>query len=1196
MSGQIEIKQSLNKAYRKQRPTRAEIELVRLEFTKMLDRANPKESEEYHKSLLKEFFINTAYSNYFINTKGRSDLVIHNDKSPKSTVGVIIEAKGPGNKTEMPTVDNLNKKGMQQLLLYFLRERFTEKNIELKHLIVTNLNEWFIFDAKEFENITDNPKIKKHFKDFEEGRLLFDKTESFYKEIASPVLEHAKIGFVKIDIRDYEKHLKKQTETGDSKLIELQKILSPTHLLKLPFANDSNTLNKEFYNELLHIIGLEEYKEKSKKLIRRKTKENRNEDSLIEAAITQIISLDKLSQIKELERFGDNVDEQLYNIGLELVITWINRILFLKLLESQIVSYHQNKDYVFLNKEKVARYNDLNTLFFQVLAVETKDRRKATQEKFPNVPYLNSSLFEPTELEKQTIVIGNLPDDNNLPLYKKTIVKSDNEKMNTLEYIFRFLDAYDFSSESKEDIAEENKTLINASVLGLIFEKINGYKDGSFFTPGFITMYMCRETIRRAVVQKFKEQTDFDSNDFSDLTNYTAGTYKKAELDKYNKIINSLKICDPAVGSGHFLVSALNEIITIKAELGILTDDSGTPLRDYPIDAENDELMILDGSGEFFKYDPNNWKTHGIQKTLFHEKQTIIENCLFGVDINPNSVNICRLRLWIELLKNAYYKEDGELETLPNIDINIKCANSLISRYPLDADLGRSLVGSTWDIGIYRLAVMNYRNAENKEQKSEAEKLIQKIKSDFHIGITENEPIRKKRKKIKDELTDLTSQGRLFNQGVFKKDKKIVKRIETLATDIAKLDAEIETINSGAVYRNAIEWRFEFPEVLDEKTGDFIGFDIVIGNPPYGAELSDHEKRLLDQRFIKLVSPVKNSAIYFIYAAHGLTNLRGTNSFIVPKSLCYSLGWHNCASFLVTDLDKLIDSGKAFEQVKLEQVIFVKPKVNINSFYINGLYDGITVKEYTGIHKDIFQRFKVLLCGQTPSEVEIIKTIVSRFNNIVGNYVSIERGLNWQSMVKRCPGKTPIYRGAQLAPYFLGTATDFIDLQRFEEPTYQYLLRPKILNQLAIAHVQNPYPHFYLQAALDLNERLVFETISCTFMKNPRINIKFFLAINNSKLFAWLLYKFIYSNAIRSTRYDEQYVGRVPCPNLERIHQIPLIDLVDHILDITKDNDYLDYPVKQAKVKELKNEIDQMVYTLYGLTPNEIAIVESKDK
>ena len=834
MSGQIDIKQSLKKAYRKLKPTRAEIERLRLELGNMLKETNPKESEEYHKGLLKDFLKKNAYSDYFINTKERSDLVIHNDKDSKSSVGVIIEMKRPGNKTEMPTTDNLNKKATQELLLYFLRERIGNKNFEIKHLIVTDLYEWFIFDASEFEKIVENAKLKKAFTNFEQKRLTSEKTELFYKEIAAPALDllKDKIPFTYFDIRNYEKYLKDHAREGDSKLIDLQKIFSPTHLLKLQFENDSNTLNKNFYNELLHIIGLEEYEDKSKKLIRRKLNGNRNEASLIEAAIAQIISLDKLTQIKEIERFGNNSEEQLFNVGLELVITWINRILFLKLLESQIVSYHQkSKDYLFLSMEKVAGYGELNAMFFEVLAVETKDRRERLKKKFPNVPYLNSSLFDPTELEKQTVFISNLSDNATLPLYKKTVVKSDSETTNTLEYLLKFLDAYDFSSEGKEDITDDNKTLINASVLGLIFEKINGYKDGSFFTPGFITMYMCRETIRRAVVQKFKERTNFNSDNFGDLVNFTTGTYKKDELKKYNDIINSLKICDPAVGSGHFLVSALNEIIAIKAELGLLMDESSKPLRDYLIDVENDELIILDGNGDFSKYDPKNIEAQRVQKTLFHEKQTIIENCLFGVDINQNSVNICRLRLWIELLKNSYYKEDGELETLPNIDINIKCGNSLISRYPLDADLKEVLRESRFSIEAYRIAVNSYRNAENKEQKHAMGKLIEKIKGTFTAGIDKNHPKRKKLARLRGNMMELIDQGRLF-QTESKKGKQ--QKVEKLTKEIKKAESEVEELKNGVIYRNSFEWRFEFPEILNEKTGDFTGFDIVTGNPPYG--------------------------------------------------------------------------------------------------------------------------------------------------------------------------------------------------------------------------------------------------------------------------------------------------------------------------------------------------------------------------
>jgi adenine-specific DNA-methyltransferase len=127
---------------------------------------------------------------------------------------------------------------------------------------------------------------------------------------------------------------------------------------------------------------------------------------------------------------------------------------------------------------------------------------------------------------------------------------------------------------------------------------------------------------------------------------------------KPTTIVNSLKICDPAVGSGHFLVSALNEIIAIKNDLRILQDRQGKRLKEYLVEVVNDELVITDEEGQIFEYRPGSPESQRVQEALFHEKQTLIENCLFGVDINPNSVKICRLRLWIELLKSAYYKAD----------------------------------------------------------------------------------------------------------------------------------------------------------------------------------------------------------------------------------------------------------------------------------------------------------------------------------------------------------------------------------------------------------------------------------------------------------------------------------------------------------------------------------------------------------
>lgn len=738
----IKPRKALNKAYLKVKPNRSAIELYKANLIELLDRSNDTESEEFHKNLVSDFLKKTYYDpNHFINTKGRNDLVIHNNKEAKSTVGVIVEAKKPTNKAEMLKKNKLNCKALHELVLYFLRERISQKNLEIKYLVATNIYEWFIFDAQLFEKLfAQNKKLVKQFEDFEAGRLGGTKTDFFYKEIAEPFIAQLDtlIEFTYFDLKEYEKPLRNEDKKDDNKLIALFKLLSPEHLLKLPFTNDSNSLDKKFYSELLHIIGLTETKDGGKKVIQRHKAGERNTGSLLENAVIQLDTLDKIHRLDKPSQYGETHEERLFNVGLELSITWVNRILFLKLLEAQLIAYHKgDESYSFLNFQRIKDYDDLNSLFFQVLAKKYQDRNEKVKEFF-KVPYLNSSLFEPNELEHLTILISNLENDEKLPIHSSTVLKDDTGKkrtgeLNALEYFFAFLEAYDFSSEGAEDIQEDNKTLINASVLGLIFEKINGYKDGSFFTPGFITMYMCRETIRRSVVQKFNDTKGWSCKDLDEL-------YDKIEDRKEaNDIVNSLKICDPAVGSGHFLVSALNEMIAIKNDLRILQDREGKRLKEYHFEVVNDELVVTDDDGGLFEYTRTNKEAQRVQETLFHEKQTIIENCLFGVDINPNSVKICRLRLWIELLKNAYYKNETELETLPNIDINIKCGNSLISRFDLEADLSKALKGSGKNINDYRIAVDSYKNARSKEEKHELERLIENIKKDFRSEISKND-------------------------------------------------------------------------------------------------------------------------------------------------------------------------------------------------------------------------------------------------------------------------------------------------------------------------------------------------------------------------------------------------------------------------------------------------------------------------
>ncbi|MBL0327025.1 MAG: hypothetical protein IPP61_17995 [Cytophagaceae bacterium] len=288
-----------------------------------------------------------------------------------------------------------------------------------------------------------------------------------------------------------------------------------------------------------------------------------------------------------------------------------------------------------------------------------------------------------------------------------------------------------------------------------------------------------------AIVDKFNEalsgKDDKLFDKFDDVKNYTSRHFKTDEVLKANEIVNSLHICDPAVGSGHFLVSALNEIIAIKSELGILADEKGNNLSGYEIDIVNDELIITDQQGNLVEYKINNGKPinkeiQRLQKTLFHEKQTIIENCLFGVDINPKSVLICRLRLWIELLKNAYYKESDykELETLPNIDINIKCGNSLLSRFPLDADLSKALKSIKYDIKAYRGFVNDYKNEKNREVKRGLQQIIDAIKTDFKTEIIKTGKDFMNWYNAKGELDNLTMQTNMFEKHLPKR-KNLMK-------------------------------------------------------------------------------------------------------------------------------------------------------------------------------------------------------------------------------------------------------------------------------------------------------------------------------------------------------------------------------------------------------------------------------------
>jgi len=383
----IDINKSLQKDFLQEKPQKELFDKFKLNLHKFLENVNENETEENLKNDLILFFNSFYNQDYYINTKERADLVIHTDNSPKSNVGVIFEIKHPTNKTQMITNENINCKGFQQLVLYFLRERINNKNIDIKHLIITNIYDWYIFDATDFEKIFVKtghaPSLVKQFIEWQTGQKTSENTELFYNEIAKPFIDNNidEIKCTFFSINDFVKTRHALSLHSDNILISLYKILSPFHLLKHAFKNDSNTLNTQFYYELLHIIGLEEQTENGIRILKR-CKQTES-GSLLENTINRIKFYNNINEIENIETYGNQPDEQIFGLALELCIVWLNRILFLKLLEAQLIQFHNgDKIYNFLNSEKIKSYSKLDNLFFDVLAIKKENRSEQVKKNY----------------------------------------------------------------------------------------------------------------------------------------------------------------------------------------------------------------------------------------------------------------------------------------------------------------------------------------------------------------------------------------------------------------------------------------------------------------------------------------------------------------------------------------------------------------------------------------------------------------------------------------------------------------------------------------------------------------------------------------------------------------------------------------------------------------------------------------------
>ncbi|HEB9354687.1 TPA: class I SAM-dependent DNA methyltransferase [Campylobacter coli] len=954
----IEEKEFLNPYYRKKPILEAELN----EFIKALK--DYKTSLENNLKNNEDSLVANALSKFFENLhfeceiksihKGNSgiDLALKKDKQ----IQVIIEAKLPHSK-EFFSPNKPNCKALHECILYYLRER-KALNSSLKHIIITDFYHFYIFKADLFEELFNKNKyFKEAFENFESKNSLFKgNTDEFYKECEKllssekyldsitrkDLFDEPSLKGVFIDL----KPILEQEKPSFGKLKPLFKIFHKDFLLSEFNPNDANSLNNAFYKELLYILGLCESKQSSK-LIIAKSEESKEEQGTFYTAI------------------NSKLEEENFETILKLLILWLNRILFLKLIESNLVRFNDDKNLKFLNFKKIPDFDKLSELFFEILAKERSTRKKS---EFAYLPYLNSSLFEKQSIEN-TLEISNLNNDLKLNYYKNTVLKDDKCKakkgqVGLLEYLFEFLDSFDFGSDDEQSEILSQKELISSSVLGNVFEKLNGYKEGSFYTPSFITSYMCKESITKVVLDKFNAKFDLKATDISELRR----DLRKEDKNAQKELLNSIKICDPAVGSGHFLVSALNVMLSIYDELNLFDEE-------FYLEVQNDEILITNRKGEFVEYKrphSDKDKAHLIQKELFYTKKDIIENNLFGVDINPNSCEITKLRLWIELLKHSFYQsfEDEayhDLKTLPNIDINIKCGNSLISYFEIDKSLSH-YPNIKERMNKYKNIVKDYKEGFYTD-KNQINQEIKNLKISFKNFCfadkfkkemkSFNEKCEKYSKKYGNFLAVDDENLRIFvsaNLTLFDFDEKEAKK------EFANLKKEYDNI-FNLENNHPFEWRFEFPEILDDD-GNFQGFDLIIGNPPYIRQEEIKELKPNLAKNYKVYKGTSDIYTYFYELGFNILKSNGVLSFITSNKYTRAGYGEALREFLLKNVSILdyidLNGIKVFDSATVDTSIlsFEKLKSKDSSFRYLAL-DNENLKA-CGYSIDLCKDFKEL--------------------------------------------------------------------------------------------------------------------------------------------------------------------------------------------------------------------------------------------
>ena len=781
----------------------------------------------------------------------------------------------------------------------------------------------------------------------------------------------------------------------------------------------------------------------------------------------------------------------------------------------------------------------LEPLFFNTLNEKREgDIADARLGENIKIPYLNGGLFEKDNIEKQDFPYS----------YFKELMD--------------FFAMYNFTID--ENDPDDSEVGIDPEMLGHIFENLlEDNKDkGAFYTPKEIVQYMCRQSVIQYL--KTHEPDEQYVEPIEQLIN--SGTVMsilktKSVASRFMQLLKIVKVCDPAIGSGAFPMGILYVLYHAIHHLQSYAEPHGN-------------------------FDST------------QTKRDIIQNNIFGVDIEQGAVDIARLRFWLALVVDA-----EEPQPLPNLDYKITCGNSLLSRYPIDAPIENVFVEynkgkeekEKMTFAKYKELVSEYTNTSNHQTKKLFRETIEDIKSAFKTELS---------KQFKEKLSKLRGKIILLEGPTLFGDRTKAEKTELkkLKEKLNILEKEQVDIQINKLYVDAFEWRFEFPQLLDEN-GLFTGFDITIGNPPY------NELRDLD---LSMQTALKSSR-YYDYAKGGRLNMfqffyplaidisrdNGIVSMITQNSILAEDSALGNRKLFFTQTDILsIDSFperdnkhlRVFESAKMSVCICTLRKnkqpdncsiIPIKVWHSRFMQDkhelNITVEEIIEMYPEDFiipissnENFSILKDIKKKSQYHIIASAgeidmtkyKSKFNNI---------GLG-----------TRVITGAQIQRYYITDTPSQGDIIYIDNQN-----KPRLSSKREL-EVSNPRIVLQRITGVDSKVRIISTLINgnvyCANSTNyiasdNSINIKYLLGVLNSSLV-----NFFIKQTSTNTNITAKVLSSIPIIIPSAKMKEAIIRIVDYILiikSLSSDVIIDQYVDNDVIARQFENIIDALVYELY---------------